>query len=131
MILTTNRIKSLDAAVQSRIHLAVRFDELSKTQMQDILKTILGKFKAKEVDVEVIMDNFKEYLKDNSNLKLNGREIRNLVFSAHAIALSKDRKSIKWGDIRDILRVTRAFQEQLKEITDKQRYQREASKDGN
>lgn len=99
--------------------------------MQDILKTILGKFKAKEVDVEVIMDNFKEYLKDNNNLKLNGREIRNLVFSAHAIALSKDRKSIKWGDIRDILRVTRAFQEQLKEITDKQRYQREASKDGN
>ena len=77
------------------------------------------------------MDKFKEYLKDNTNLRLNGREIRNVVFSAHAIALSKDRKSIEWGDIRDILRVTRAFQDQLKEITDKQRYQRGASKGGN
>ncbi|KAL8910189.1 MAG: hypothetical protein Q9171_004487 [Xanthocarpia ochracea] len=127
LVLTTNRITSLDAAVQSRIHLAVRFDELNRKQMQSVLETILGKFKVKDSDKETIMKSFKEYLKDSTNFKLNGREIRNVVFSAHAMALSKKRTSIVWNDIREVLRVTREFQDQLKKVTTRQRLQREAS----
>lgn len=52
-----------------------------------------------------------------------------MVFSAHAMALSDGKDSIRWTHIRDVLRVTRDFQDQLKSITDKQRYNREASKD--
>lgn len=95
--------------------------------MQNVLATILGKFKVKENDKENIMASFKEYLKDSTNFKLNGREIRNVVFSAHAMALSKNRTSIVWSDIREVLRVTREFQDQLKKVTTKQRLQREAS----
>ncbi|KAL8844085.1 MAG: hypothetical protein Q9176_001491 [Flavoplaca citrina] len=127
-ILTTNRIKSLDAAVQSRIHLAVRFDELTQPQMQSILRTILRKFNVKDSEIEDITDNFQNYLADSPRFKLNGREIRNVVFSAHAVALSEGKESIGWNHIRDVLRLTRDFQDQLKAITDKQRYGREAAK---
>ncbi|KAL8734981.1 MAG: hypothetical protein Q9181_002990 [Wetmoreana brouardii] len=130
LILTTNRIKSLDAAVQSRIHLAVRFEELDRKQMQNILETILRKFKVKETDVDDINYRFEQYLKDSSRFKLNGREIRNVVFSAHAMALSQNKSSIAWDHIRDVLSVTREFQDQLKEVNNRQRILREASKSG-
>lgn len=78
-------------------------------------------------DVEDITDNFQNYLADSPRFKLNGREIRNVVFSANVMALSEGKDSIGWNHIRDVLRVTRDFQEQLKAITDKQRYGREAS----
>ncbi|KAL9028149.1 MAG: hypothetical protein Q9196_003443 [Gyalolechia fulgens] len=129
MILTTNRIKYLDAAVQSRIHLAVRFEDLNSLQMRNILETILRKFKVAQSDLDDIMSSFKEYLRDG-DIKLNGREIRNLVFSAHAIALSQPEKCISWSNIKEVLRVTRQFQKQLEEVTNKQRYWREAAKKG-
>ncbi|KAL8897862.1 MAG: hypothetical protein Q9192_002371, partial [Flavoplaca navasiana] len=128
IILTTNRIKSLDAAVQSRIHLAVRFDELIQRQMRSILETILRKFNVKDSEIEDITDKFQNYLADSPRFKLNGREIRNVVFSVHAVALSEGKESIGWNHIRDVLRLTRDFQDQLKAITDKQRYGREAAK---
>ena len=65
---------------------------------------------------------------DNSGTRFNGRQIRNLVFSAHALALSKNRESIMFDDIKAVLRLTRDFQSQLKEVFDKQRANREASK---
>ncbi|KAL9636031.1 MAG: hypothetical protein Q9204_002403 [Flavoplaca sp. TL-2023a] len=129
LILTTNRIKSLDAAVQSRIHLAVRFDDLTRPQMQSIFLTILGKFNVKDSDVEYITKKFQNYLKESPRFKLNGREIRNVVFSANAMALSEGKESIGWKHIRDVLIVTRDFQDQLEKITSKQRYMREAAKE--
>ena len=124
MILTTNRIKSLDVAVQSRIHLAVRYDDLSRNQMYSIFSTILDKFKPKERDRDSILDYFKQYTEDNK-LKLNGRQIRNLVFSARAIALSKGRDSITREEIRQVLRITRDFQDQLKDLMARERANRE------
>ncbi|KAL8879546.1 MAG: hypothetical protein Q9198_002859 [Flavoplaca austrocitrina] len=129
LILTTNRIKSLDAAVQSRIHLAVRFDELTQRQMRNILETILKKFNVRHSEIEDIKDKFQNYLADSPRFKLNGREIRNVVFSAHAMALSEGKESIGWNHIRDVLRLTRDFQDHLKAITSKQRYMREAAKE--
>ncbi|KAL9034031.1 MAG: hypothetical protein Q9180_005630 [Flavoplaca navasiana] len=130
LILTTNRINSLDAAVQSRIHLAVRFDELTREQTQSILKTILRKFDVKDLDVEEIMKSFISFLEDSPEFKLNGRQIRNIVFSAHAMALSEGKESIGWDHIRDVLRVTKDFQAQLKDVINKQRLGREAAKQG-
>ena len=96
--------------------------------MRSILTTILQRFNVKELDKEDILRKFNEYLHDNSRLRFNGRQIRNMVFSAHALALSAGGRSIQWGDIREVLRVTREFQEQLAKIVDEQRYLREAKK---
>ena len=129
MILTTNRIKSLDVAVQSRIHLAVRYDDLTRPQMLNIFRTILDKFKPRDRDREKILDYFETYAKDNK-LKLNGRQIRNLVFSARAMALSKGNDSITREEIRQVLIITRDFQDQLKGLMERERANREVSADG-
>ena len=129
MILTTNRIKSLDVAVQSRIHLAVRYDDLTRPQMLNIFRTILDKFKPRDRDREKILDYFETYAKDNK-LKLNGRQIRNLVFSARAMALSKGSDSITREEIRQVLIITRDFQDQLKGLMERERANREVSADG-
>ena len=96
--------------------------------MLSILKTILKKFKVNSKDIDNIIDNFKEWIADDSGLRFNGRQIRNLVFSAHAMALSEKRDSINFRDIKEVLRVTRQFQNQLKEVIRNQRANREASK---
>ena len=128
-MLTTNRIKSIDIAVQSRIHLAVRYDDLTEVQMCNILKTFLTKFNGDERDKKTIITNFNDYVEENS-FKLNGREIRNIVFSARKIAQSDERESITWRDIRQVMKATREFQNQLKSFSERQRYEREAAKDG-
>ena len=129
MILTTNRIKSIDVAVQSRIHLAVRYDDLTRDQMRSILGTILTKFNVEEREKQCIVDSFKEHAED-TGLKLNGRQIRNLVFSAQAMASADGRESISWSDIKCVTKVTREFQTQLKSIVETERAYREVSKEG-
>lgn len=94
--------------------------------MQTILKNMLERFKVNERNITDILSNFKDYLDDNSGLRFNGRQIRNLVFSAHAIALSEERDSCIYKDIKEVLRVTRDFQNQLKDVISNQRHSREA-----
>lgn len=94
--------------------------------MQSILKIMLKRFKVNESDITDILSNFKDYLDDNSGLRFNGRQIRNLVFSAHAMALSEKRSSCIYKDIKEVLRVTREFQNQLKDVIWNQRHSREA-----
>ena len=97
-------------------------------QMHRIFKTILNKFKVEETDIQGIMAGFDDYMADHPGLKFNGRQIRNLVSSAHAMALSEGRDSIMYKDIKEILRVTTEFQNQLKDVIRNQRANREASK---
>ena len=127
MILTTNRIKSIDVAVQSRIHLAVRYEDLSQDQMRAILKTILKKFKVQGKDQDIILRSFGEYA-DDMNLNLNGRQIRNLVSSAQAVATAEGMDSITWDHIKQVTKVTRDFQNQLQKHVADERYDREAPK---
>ncbi len=89
---------------------------------------MLKRFKVDESNTTEILNNFKDYLEDNSGLRFNGRQIRNLVFSAHAMALSEKRSSCIYKDIKEVLRVTREFQNQLKDVIRNQRVNREASK---
>ncbi|KAL9631611.1 MAG: hypothetical protein Q9164_005791 [Protoblastenia rupestris] len=129
MILTTNRIKSLDVAVQSRIHLAVRYDDLSSEQMLHIFKSILSKFRLKTDDYKDVLTYWTEFAGE-MGLKLNGRQIRNLVSSAQAMALSNDRDTINLKDIKQVMKVTRLFQAQLKDLVQSERQRREVSKEG-
>jgi AAA+ superfamily predicted ATPase len=120
MILTTNRITSLDVAVQSRIHLAIRYEDLNKEYKQKIFKMFLDQLEPDSIkDHERITSWIEEYGCDN---KLNGRQIRNVVSSALALARSTAKSS--GGDdrltvqhLKDVINITKDFQEQLDSIT--------------
>ena len=123
MILTTNRINALDIAVQSRIHLAIRYDDLTQDQRKKIFRMFLDQLREKEPEAIKDYDAIVDWVDDNgSEAKLNGRHIRNVVSSALALARSTakqsggdDRLTVK--HIRDVMNITKDFQEQLESIT--------------
>ena len=91
LILTTNRINSFDVAVQSRVHVAIRYDNLDPTQTRDIYLTFLQQVK----DDGNIADwkALSEWVNVQSrNSDFNGRQIRNVVSSALGLARAKKDK---------------------------------------
>ena len=133
IILTTNRIKSIDIAVISRIHLAIRYEDLSPDQMRSIFKYFLDQLEpgciADRKQINEFIDSF------GHHYGLNGRQIRNVVSAALAAArheASHPEKGMPVCDgrmtfkhLKEVCEMTRDFQEQLKENTRQQRYNNE------
>jgi len=129
IILTTNRIKSIDVAVISRIHLAIRYADLTETQMQKIFKFFLDQLEPDSIENRDEIDNFINNY--GHQYGLNGRQIRNVV--SGALASARNGAKMKKGDgrltfkhLKEVCEMTRQFENQLKENTMAQRYNNEA-----
>lgn len=74
LFLTTNRVETFDDAFQSRIHVALRYGELTTKAKRTVWKLFLDKVKAKDgVDTA----DFKEWDYDKlARHNLNGRQVR-------------------------------------------------------
>lgn len=80
LFLTTNRLEEFDEAFQSRIHLSVEYFPLDKTKREGIWRNLLMPLdECRSWSDEV-------YNRISNDLVLNGREIKNLIKSALAIA---------------------------------------------
>ncbi len=84
-ILATNRIETLDEALERRISLIVEFPEPTHPQRQQIWKKLIPKKMPLEKDVVV------EKLADH---KLTGGQIKNAVLQAARLALATDAKTV-------------------------------------
>ncbi|KIY04112.1 uncharacterized protein Z520_00804 [Fonsecaea multimorphosa CBS 102226] len=122
MILTTNRITSLDIAVQSRIHLAIRYNDLSKDQKIKIFNIFLSQLIA---DGKVDAEGIDEWIRwVGSEAEVNGRQIRNIVSSAYLLARSL-RRNLRREDLQDVNGIMKKFQKQLETLTAAARKQNE------
>ena len=75
MILTTNRVTAFDEAVQSRIHLGIKYEPLSRKAKVEVWKNFLGQAnaasgKGKETRIT------SSQLEDLSRKDFNGRQVR-------------------------------------------------------
>ncbi|KAF2107678.1 aaa family ATPase [Lophiotrema nucula] len=113
LILTTNRIKSFDIAVQSRVHLAIRYKELSNEQLKELFLKFV-KQHAHEIEN---MKAIEKYIKDDFEEDIDGRQIRNVVSSARAMAKSEDNASgkVELSHLKSVLRMTVQFQKHLRD----------------
>lgn len=129
IILTTNRIKSIDVAVISRIHLAIRYEDLRPDQMKSIFKYFLDQLEPDDIQNRRRIENFvDEY---GHHYGLNGRQIRNVVSAALASARQKKLKGVGNGKLdefhlKEVCEMTMEFQEQLKRQFMMQRANNEA-----
>ncbi|CAK1364315.1 unnamed protein product [Cercospora beticola] len=136
IILTTNRIRSFDVAVQSRMHLAIQYDDLSTEQKSAIYRNLIDKIPKSKLDREL-----KEPKKLERNLeilcrrgKINGRQIRNIVASAMALAnhRSDNEEKLKgvltFDDLEAVHEMTMDFVTTLSEDTWKTRKFNEAGR---
>ncbi|MCJ1244500.1 hypothetical protein MMC30_001698 [Trapelia coarctata] len=108
LILTTNRIRDFDIAVQSRIHLAIKYDDLSRDQKIDIFNSFLEQVKEKG-HIEN-WDKVCKWVTKEANYNLNGRQIRNIVTSAMGLARAGERK-LRVEDLADVARMTKEFKQ--------------------
>lgn len=87
VILATNRIDTLDAALERRISLIIEFPEPTFEQRQEIWKTLIPKKMPLSDDVKV--ETLAEY-------KLTGGQIKNCVLQAARLALSSEAKAVEF-----------------------------------
>lgn len=86
MFLTTNRISSFDPAFKSRIHLAIKYPPLSMTSRRDLWKLFILRG-GPQTPPQWMTDQFLDRLAVE---ELNGRQIKNIVRTACAIAVGNN-----------------------------------------
>ncbi|KAF5581757.1 TOB3 (member of AAA-ATPase family) [Fusarium pseudocircinatum] len=111
LFLTTNRVETFDEAFQSRIHIALRYDNLKSPAKRAIFKMFLDRVhKLGKLKVEPLTEDDLDVL---SKQALNGREIKNVVGSAQDLAVNKG-EALSMRHIRQVLEVHAKFGRDLK-----------------
>ncbi|KAI1077367.1 P-loop containing nucleoside triphosphate hydrolase protein [Whalleya microplaca] len=95
LFLTTNRFEAIDSAFKSRIHLSIAYQPLSLDGKKQLWQDFITRAYAKEHLPPWVT---KRFLDKVAEAPVNGREIRNIVRMAHALARNKGR-AIKAEDI--------------------------------
>lgn len=91
MLLTTDRMDSIDGAFQSRLRFCFEYTELSIAAREQIFHSFLEKIKAAGGHVVDVSD---EDVRELSKLPLNGRQIKNVMSISQAVALEKEDPTI-------------------------------------
>jgi hypothetical protein len=111
LFLTTNRVETFDDAFQSRIHVALRYGELTPKAKKAVWKMFLDMCRKVEgMEVAEFSEAELDLLARN---QLNGRQIKNLVRTAQALALN-EKKMLTMDHIRRVIEVAETFDRDLK-----------------
>ncbi|KIW08695.1 uncharacterized protein PV09_00642 [Verruconis gallopava] len=111
LFLTTNRVETFDEAFQSRIHVALKYEELSFQASRTVWKEFIEKVRIKEgLQVMPFKNDDLDYL---ARKKLNGRQIKNLVRIAQALALH-EKTGMAMSHVKRVLDVAESFNNDLK-----------------
>ncbi|KXG54500.1 ATPase, AAA-type, core [Penicillium griseofulvum] len=110
VFLTTNRIKSFDKAMKSRIHLALEYTPPGLETRERLWLQMLKSIPSEENCID-----FDEAMKAFVLVKMNGREIANAVHTARTIARFQ-KKPVGIEHIEMVLGVWKRFDESLQKI---------------
>ncbi|KAF4536406.1 26S protease regulatory subunit [Lasiodiplodia theobromae] len=130
LILTTNRIREFDVAVQSRVNLGIKYDDLDREQKIRIIDNFLKQLQDENVERR---DEIREWFNDNEDGReqikfLNGRQVRNILFSAASLA-TQDGMRLSLKHIQKMTKATFLFHDSIKTIVDDARRRAEARRD--
>ncbi|KAI0110650.1 hypothetical protein F4776DRAFT_667525 [Hypoxylon sp. NC0597] len=111
LFLTTNRVQTFDDAFQSRIHIALRYDDLDMKAKKAIFKIFIERARAVAgIDLTPFdEDDYTSLARHN----LNGRQIKNTIGTAQALAVNKG-EPLSMRHIREVLNVQQNFEQDLK-----------------
>ena len=114
MILTTNRVQTIDAAFKSRIHLSLTYLTLPIKARAKIWETFI--LKATSQRRPRWLDA--KFLQEISSEEINGREIKNIVRVSHALALNNKRR-MSQKDILQGLKYLKDFERDFNKARNK------------
>ncbi|KAK4553771.1 hypothetical protein LTR86_009269 [Recurvomyces mirabilis] len=111
LFLTTNRVDTFDEAFQSRIHLPLRYGDLTTKAKKSVWKIFFEV--VRKTDPSSIVE-FSDYELDClSKHMLNGRQIKNAVRTAQALAL-REAAVMEMRHVKKVLDVSESFERDLK-----------------
>lgn len=102
IILTTNRIASIDQAFQSRIHFSLQYANLDTEQRAAIWEVFLGRARG-HTQMRVTIDDLG--VRELATMSLNGRQIKNAMSVAQTVALRR-KQPLTVDAIREALEVS-------------------------
>ena len=108
IFLTTNRVTVFDMAFRSRIHVAINYTALPASSRRDLWKSFITRG-SPDSELEWMDD---DYLENLAAEEWNGRQIKNTVRTAHALAVSAGR-ALNPQDIKTALEFMRRFDAEL------------------
>ncbi|KAL3418495.1 AAA family ATPase [Phlyctema vagabunda] len=111
LFLTTNRVETFDDAFQSRIHVALRYGALSTKAKKSVFKLFIERVRVLEsIETMPFTEADFDTLARND---LNGRQIKNTIRTAQALAVNK-KEALSMEHIKRVLDVSNAFDRDLK-----------------
>ncbi|KAK8061853.1 P-loop containing nucleoside triphosphate hydrolase [Apiospora phragmitis] len=124
LFLTTNRVGSFDDAFISRVHVQLYYPEFTDHQRQKVWQTFIDKLERDRKGYMRLNMASKEYIEqiNKSNLKWNGREIRNAFQTAVSLAeydAEKDAEGtilVTDQHLRAVVELSKDFKDYLQEL---------------
>lgn len=111
LFLTTNRVETFDDAFQSRIHVALRYGDLATKAKRSVWSLFLDMCrKSKGCEVAAFSASDLDML---SRHQLNGRQIKNIVRTAQALAVNEG-AVLGLEHIKRVMEVAESFEKDLK-----------------
>jgi hypothetical protein len=111
LFLTTNRVETFDDAFQSRIHVALRYGDLTVKARRTVWVQFIEMCRVqKGCEVAVFSDSDLDAL---SRHQLNGRQIKNIVRTAQALALNEG-AVLGLAQVKRVMEVAESFERDLK-----------------
>lgn len=105
LILTTNRLTSFDHAFQSRIHFCIQYPDLSDEGRESVWRNFLARTKQ---NPKLVVDIDEEDYHRLGALKLNGRQIKNVMSVSQSVA-AKRKQPITFEFIESAIRLCQNF----------------------
>ncbi|KAI0377552.1 P-loop containing nucleoside triphosphate hydrolase protein [Hypomontagnella monticulosa] len=118
LFLTTNRVQTFDSAFTSRIHVALHYKSLTDSDREKIWLNSFERLErdsAGKVHVGVATREYAYESRDVQSLRWNGREIRNALQTAVALAETEaledgsDKVTVADRHLRAVVRMSRGF----------------------
>lgn len=106
LFLTSNRVNTFDDAFKSRIHVPLKYNDLTVSSRKQIWKNFLGKLG----DGDVRMDE-KGY-ESLAQAEINGRQIKNVIRTAKSLAQFQG-QPLDRGKLEQVVQIQREFEQEL------------------
>ncbi len=117
LIMTTNRVMTFDVAMLSRCHYAVNFNSLTHKQEQNIWQAYVEQLNhqnsARKPEIEAWVGEITKKTK-NPQIRLSGREIRNVFTTAQTLAQAEPDKKIQKKHLERVYDRIMDFAESMK-----------------
>lgn len=105
LFLTTNRAANIDPAFQSRIHISMVYQELSRSSRRHVWRNFIEASPQECEFSEGDLDTLAGY-------RMNGREIKNVLKTAQLLA-SRKKARLGFGHVRSVLGIEKRFVEEV------------------